>query len=41
MTARIIYIANWRRAHPVVRITFDPFWAARLWLAFWFPGVGK
>jgi len=41
VTARIIYIANWRRLHPVVRITFDPFWAARLWFAFWFPGVGK
>jgi len=33
--------ANWRRLHPAARIAFDPFWAARLWLAFWFPGVGK
>ena len=33
MTARIIYIANWRRLHPAARIAFDPFWAARLWFA--------
>jgi len=30
MTAQIIYLADWRRAHPVVRLAFDPFWAARL-----------
>lgn len=37
MTAKIIYLADWRRLHPAARIAFDPFWAARLWLAFWFP----
>lgn len=35
MTAKIIYIADWRRARPVVRITFDPLWAWRWWLACW------
>jgi len=39
MTARIIDFVAYRAAHPGdslrVRVTFDPLWAWRLWLAMW------
>lgn len=40
MTATIIDLSEWKEQQRVrVQGTFDPLWAYRMWLDFWFGGV--